>query len=163
MKTNKWIINEANLIFYVDRDRLDASGEVIEPPRLYLYNANTNEPLFDANLDQINRANSLASYPLYDGILEEVNEKGIKYSVRITSHINNLVVRDSSNAKLGLTITPDIRSVGSIDAMIGNNELKELPVISTISPLGTVLFGSNVNLANSEKKLKLEIFYTEAN
>jgi hypothetical protein len=163
IRTNKWIINEANLVFYVDRDRLDAEGVVVEPPRLYLYNARTNQPLFDANLDRIDNTNSLASYPFYGGILEENNGKGVKYSVRITSHINNMIVRDSANAKLGLTITSDIRSIGSIDTMIGNDELIELPVISTISPLGTVLFGSNVDAANADKKLKLEIFYTEAN
>lgn len=164
MKANKWVINEASLVFYVDQATLEAAGGSIEPPRLYLYNAETNTPLFDARLDQLDQTNSLASFPLYDGVLEkDSNDKGVKYSVSITSHINNLIVRDSTNATLGLTITPDIRSTGAVKAMLANNVEKDLPVISTISPLGTVLFGSEDVSGNEGLKLKLEIAYTEAN
>ena len=164
MKANKWVINEASLVFYVDQATLEAAGGSIEPPRLYLYNAETNTPLFDARLDQLDQTNSLASFPLYDGVLEkDSNDKGVKYSVSITSHINNLIVRDSTNATLGLTITPDIRSTGAVNAMLANNVEKDLPVISTISPLGTVLFGSEDVSGNEGLKLKLEIAYTEAN
>lgn len=164
IKANKWIINEASLEFYIDRETLDAAGGNVEPPRLYLYNAETNQPLFDARLDELDQSNTLASYPLYDGLLElGSNDKGIKYSVGITSHINNLIVRDSTNATLGLTITPDIRTTGAVNAMLPNNVEKDLPVISTISPLGTVLFGSEEVAGKEEMKLKLEISYTEAN
>jgi hypothetical protein len=40
---------------------------------------------------------------------------------------------------------------------------REIPVASTIMPLGTVLFGSNVSEANESKRLNLQIFFTEAN
>ena len=164
IKAKKWVINEASLVFYVDQATLDAAGGPIEPPRLYLYNSETNQPLFDARLDQLDQTNSLASYPLYDGILQkDSNDKGVKYAVSITSHINNLVVRDSTNATLGLTITPDIRSTGAVNAMLANNVEKDLPVIPTISPLGTVLFGSKEVLGSEGMKLKLEIAYTEVN
>lgn len=164
IKANKWIINEASLVFYVDRETLDAAGGNFEPPRLYLYNAETNQPLFDDRLDQLDQSNTLASYPLYDGLLElGSNDTGVKYSVGITSHINNLIVRDSTNATLGLTITPDIRTTGAVNAMLPNNLEKDLPVISTISPLGTVLFGSEEVAGKEDMKLKLEIAYTEPN
>lgn len=164
IKANKWIINEASLVFYIDREMLDAAGVIYEPPRLYLYNAETNQPLFDDRLDQIDQSNTLASYPLYDGLLElDSNDKGAKYSIGITSHINNLIVRDSTNATLGLTITPDIRTIGAANAMLPNNLEMDLPVISTISPLGTVLFGSEEVAGKEDMKLKLEIAYTEPN
>lgn len=163
IKANKWVINEASLIFYVDQNTL-VNNDFIEAPRLYLYNAETNEPLFDTSLDRVDQVNTLASYPLYDGILEKnSNDKGVKYSVSITSHINNLIVRDSTNATLGLTITPDIRSTGAVNAMLPNNAEKVLPVISNISPLGTVLFGSQEMPGSEDMKLKLEIAYTKAN
>ena len=38
----------------------------------------------------------------------------------------------------------------------------DVPIMSTINPLGTVLFGSNVPDFD-DRKLQLEIFYTEAN
>jgi len=171
IKANNWIVNEANLTFYMDRETLDASnsgsildeeGKLIEVPRLYLYNAETNKPLFNQQLDAVSTSSSLESFPLYDGILEKNSDLGVKYSIKITSYINDMIVRDSTNATLGLTITADIRTVGAVNAMLASGE-KDIPIISTISPLGTVLFGSDVTSENEGKKLKLEIFYTKAN
>lgn len=176
IKANNWIINEASLVFYVDRETLDATGPhpmendpqdkdrtLLEPPRLYLYKTGNNQPIYDANLDPIDVNNTLESYPLYGGILEESNDQGIKYTIRLTSHINNLVVRDSANTVLGLTITPDIRTIGAINAMLTESTEKDLPVISTVSPLGTVLYGSKEVSGKEDMKLKLEISYTQAN
>ncbi len=162
IKANNWIINEANLVFYVDRASLDAAGSVEEPPRLYLYNADNNNPLYDPA-----RENSIADTPLgiyldYDGFLEESNEKGIKYTVRITDHINNIIIRDSTNATLALTISPDIRISGTANAMLSGNVEKRLPVAANLTPLSTILFGSTAAVSE-ENKLKLEIFYTETN
>ncbi|HET8736392.1 MAG TPA: DUF4270 family protein [Pricia sp.] len=158
IKANNWIINEANLVFYVDR-----TPGVIEPPRLYLYNLETGAPLFDPNPTQ-QQVSSLASYPFYDGLLQgEGSGSQLRYSVKITDYINDLVVRNLENATLGLTITPDIRLFDAANAMLNGGTETELPIAATLSPLGTVLFGSNVSTANAAKKLRLEIFYTEAN
>lgn len=172
IKANNWVINEATLVFYVDQNTLSAAGELVEEaPRLYLYNAETNAPLYDISLDFLDQTNSLASYPLYDGLLEtDDNDRGVKYSVSITSHINNLVVRDSTNATLGLVITPDIRTSGALNAMLaeidpdtGKNVETDLPVIPWISPVSTVLFGSEEVPGNEGMKLQLEISYTQPN
>jgi len=40
---------------------------------------------------------------------------------------------------------------------------QEIPIASNITPLSTVLFGSNVSEANEARQLKLQIFYTETN
>src|SRR5690606_21765768 len=34
IRKNNWVINEANLVFYVDRNSLDAVGGTKEPPRI---------------------------------------------------------------------------------------------------------------------------------
>jgi hypothetical protein len=159
IKANNWIINEANLVFYVDR-----TDGVIEPPRLYLYSTETNLPLIGSS-DSPAQGSSLSSYPFYDGLLEGDGTAGseLKYTVKITDYINDLVVRAAENATLGLTITPDIRIFNTANAMLEDGTEAELPVGATLSPLGTVLFGSNVSAANDGKKLQLEIFYTETN
>ncbi len=168
IKANNWIINEASLIFYVDRQTLDAAGDAAEPPRLYLYNAETNVPVYlsgaqrliDSRTGQILVA---AVNESYDGrLVVESNNKGSKYKLKITDYINDLVLRDSTNATLALSITSDIRSSATRNAMLTNEE-KDIPLASTLSPLGTVLFGSDVSSENEDKKLKLEIFYTETN
>ncbi len=164
IRANNWIINEANLTFYVDEATLAASGGIIEPPRIYLYNAETGRIIFDPDRDVSESRTLLGQYLNYGGILEE--ENGIsKYTFRITDHVNNMVVRDSTNATLGLVLTPNIEFVGVANAMLDDPTRPEenVPVANTITPLGTVLFGSNVGQANSEKQLKLEIFYTETN
>ncbi|MHA7829643.1 MAG: DUF4270 domain-containing protein [Flagellimonas sp.] len=164
IKQNNWVINEANLVFYVDREALDAS--VVEPPRLYLYNAETNFPLYDISNESITpntSTNPLRYYPNHDGLLERENDLGVKYTVRITEHINNIIVRDSANAKLGLTLTPNINLAAIQEAMGSDMQGVNYPLGAAMSPLGTVLYGSNVDPANEAKKLKLEIYYTEPN
>lgn len=162
IKANNWVINEANLIFYVDRDLLDMSNLEVEPPRLYLYNAETNAPLYNAITENSVEESAFGLFLNYDGFLEEENDKGIKYTIRITEHLNNIIVRDSANATLGLMITPDIRLSGTSTTMLSGNVEESIPVSATISPLGTVLFGSNVP-TDEDRKLKLEISYTETN
>jgi hypothetical protein len=86
----------------------------------------------------------------------------VKYKVRITEHINNIILRDSANATLGLTLTADIRVAGVSDVLLPDNTEKELPVGGGITPMGTVLYGSNVDEADPNR-LRLEIYYTEIN
>lgn len=167
IKSENWIINEANLVFYIDRDELDMVGGIIEPPRLYLYNTQSNVPLYNPFTDpgpiQGDPFPLLNSYPNYDGVIEKSGEDGIKYSVKITDHINNLVLRDSTNVTLGLTLTTNILSIGSANAMLADNVERFIPVTSTLTPLGTVLFGSNIPVTDPDfdKRLRLEISYTK--
>ncbi len=158
IKAKNWIINEANLVFYVNKKE-----GVVEPPRLYLYSMETNAPLIGRNdVPAAQGKSHLSSYPFYGGLLEGTGSEQ-KYTIKITDYINDLVIRNAENATLGLTITPNIGIFSISDAMLDNDTETELPVAATLSPLGTVLFGSNVSAANTGKKLQLEIFYTEAN
>ena len=93
IKANNWIINEASLVFYVDKQ-----PGVIEPLRLYLYNTETNIPLIDFNIDALadQGVSHLSSYLLYGGLLEGEGSE-LKYTVSITDYINDLVVRNAEN------------------------------------------------------------------
>lgn len=163
IKSNNWIINEAKLVFNIDRDALDALGGTIEPPRLYLFNAETGAPLYNVATERTLSQTPLGQYLNYGGIIEKnSNNQGVNYTVRITEYINDIIVRDSTNAKLALVLTSNIGIEGVLSAQVGVDEVN-LPVMNTINPLGTVLYGSNVEQENEDKKLKLELFYTEAN
>ena len=161
IRAENWVINEANLTFYVDREALANSN--LEPPRLYLYNAETNQPLYNIFTENSTEDSALGIYLNYDGILEESDDRGLKYTVNITEHLNNIIVRDSVNATLGLQVTADLRITGVNNVILPTGEEKELPASSILTPLGTVLFGSNVSDDNESNKLQLEIFYTETN
>ncbi|WP_165749418.1 DUF4270 domain-containing protein [Cellulophaga sp. Z1A5H] len=163
IKANNWIINEANLVFYVDRTSLDAAPGVIEPSRLYLYNAETNETLYNTVTEfNVTNPTALNVFPFYDGVLQKESEKGIKYKIRITDYINALLNGDQAVSTLGLSVTSDIRIVSTSAAKLASSEVN-IPLMSTINPLGTVLYGSNVSGTDLDKKLQLEILYTEVN
>lgn len=164
IRNNNWVINEANLIFYVDSDRLSGVGGTTEPPRLYLFNAETNFPLYNGFTEFSFTDTPLGRFQNYGGILEEENGQGIKYTVRITEHINNIIVRDSANVPLRLVLSADIINTGTREAsQVGTSDFVDIPIMSSITPLGTVLIGPNPEMALEEKRLKLQLFYTEAN
>ena len=162
IKSNNWVINEANLIFYVDRDALDIAGGTIEPEQLYLYNLNSNLPLFDnSSIAGFNSIESLLRETFGGNIERGSDNTGVKYTVRITDYINNLVVRDSTLAPIGLSLSSSLNIINTQEAESAMGERVDLPLMNALNPLGTILFGSNVALEEEEKRLKLQIFYTE--
>ncbi|MDT0606560.1 DUF4270 domain-containing protein [Croceitalea rosinachiae] len=164
IRANNWIINEANLVFYVDSSLFANESNATEPPRLYLYNMETLDPLYDLTNEVSTSQSTLGLFLNYDGILEkDDNDNGIKYTVRITEYINDIILRDAENATLGLVLTSDISITGALEAETTDGNNPDIPVMSNINPLGTVLFGSDLESGNEDKKLKLEIFYTETN
>jgi len=164
----KRLVNEANLVFYVDRDLLDQEMEDPdnEPNRIYLYDVENKSPLFDYFLDAT--STTLPSFSKYShlGLLErdEQTEKGIKYKLKITDHINNLLLRDSTNVELGLAVSLNVNLEEFTQRKIqsATNPDLTLPLSSIITPRGTVLFGNNIpdNDINNDKKVYLEVYYT---
>lgn len=160
----KRLINEANLVFHVNQDQLNGQ----EPFRLYLYDMQNNRPLVDYFFDQVNTNMPRFSIPSHLGLLQRVgnepNGEGIKYKMRITEHINNLLLRDSTNVKLGIAVSTNVNleseSLQS-DVLTTDDSDMNVPISSVLSPKGTVLYGNNTT--NEAKKLYLEIFYTEPN
>ncbi|MEM9647597.1 MAG: DUF4270 domain-containing protein [Bacteroidota bacterium] len=160
IKQNNWIINEANLVFYIDQAAVGTSA--IDPPRVYVYNAETDLAIFDPANERGETNEPLGRFLDFDGILQKESGRGVSYKVRITDHINNIIVRDSVNATLGLTLTSNIVDGRVQDAMSTAMDQIEIPIMSTINPLGTVLFGNGDDVPE-DKRLKLEVFFTEAN
>ena len=156
IKVNNWIVNEANLVFYVD----NTSPLAEEPLRLYMYKTGTNEPLIDYATETSSSETLQGLYLNYGGVLDDSGTGAKKYTVRITDYINDLVLRDSTNVDLGLTITPDISRTVASNAILANDNEEYIPAASTITPLGTILYGSTGSTP-SDNRLKLEISYTK--
>ncbi|HEU4497323.1 MAG TPA: DUF4270 family protein, partial [Flavobacterium sp.] len=160
----KWLVNEANLVFYVDRNEM---LNTIDPNRLYLYDARNYRPVLDYFADQSsNSAKPKYGKFLHDGIVKlsgssgDAGRKGIKYKIRITEHIKNLIFKDSTNVRLGLSVTETIGNVGNVSLKNPAPQFKKVPAASVMSPLGTVLFG-NTPAVPDGKKLRLEIVFTK--
>jgi hypothetical protein len=159
IRENNWIINDANLVFYVNNNIQVAEAE--DPQRIYLYNLDLNVPLEDYIVDQTNNPTSPAlSKAIHGGILERDDSgNALQYKIRITEHINNVIRKDSTNVKFGLVASSDIRVIGSGEVETGTSEEEFVPIVSSMNPFGTVLHGSTT-ASPDDKRLKLEIFYT---
>ncbi|MEO8773088.1 MAG: DUF4270 domain-containing protein [Gelidibacter sp.] len=161
----KRLISEANLIFHVDKTLTQGQ----EPDRIYIYDTKNKTILIDYAFD--NKENIDPNYSKINhlGKLQrenaDKNSQGLKYKIRITEHIKNLLLKDSTNVSLGLVVSTNVDVEGALpqNSMLspGNSPVKTLPVSAILSPKGTVLYGNKVN--DEEKKLYLEIFYTEPN
>lgn len=163
-KKSKRLVNEANLVFYVDQDMVQDG----EPNRIYLYDIANKSPLNDYYLD--GNIGSLPSFSIINhlGPLQRVNGEpngdGIKYKLKITEHINNLLLRDSTNVSLGLAVSLNVNLEDfSAQRKVQDPNLSNFttPTSSIISPRGTILHGNNTG--DDSKKVYLEIFYTEPN
>lgn len=162
---SKRLVNEAHLVFYVDQAMVNGK----EPDRLYLYDLNNSRPLFDYVVDATNNTFPSISKAGHLGILEREGNsttgQGIKYKMRVTEHINNLLLRDSTNVKLGLAVSLNVNLESTFPqyelSTSDEDIVNKVPVSAILSPRGTVLYGNNT--AEELKKLYLEIFYTEPN
>jgi len=182
----KVLINEANLVFYVDQDIMRPlqdryvanNARVEEPVRIFLYDVNNKRPLYDYYTDGTTvSANTKYSKYVHGGLLERSSDgRGTKYKIRITEHINNLVNNDSTNVKLGLVVTEDINVITNSAKRTPWTEpwnygvppvttvtVNTIPTASVMHEFGTVLYGNNLPESdpNYDKRLKLEIFYTK--
>ncbi|MBC7846979.1 MAG: DUF4270 domain-containing protein [Flavobacterium sp.] len=150
IKEKGWLINEASLTFYIDQTLMTG---VTEPSRIFLY---------DINNKQV----------LSAGVVEkDVVGHGLKYRVKITDYIRGLVINDNTNVKIGVSVSQVISNVKFkktkdappyaqwqlLTALEKNAYF--FPESSVMSPLGTILYGSNA--VPEDKKLKLEIYYTK--
>jgi hypothetical protein len=163
IRTKGWLINEANLVFHIDAEKMASSNE---PNRIYLYDLTNNRPVVDYFLDVTNSADVKKSKYVFSGLINKeavTNGRGQTYKIRITNQIRNLVkYADSTNVKLGLVVTENIGETGFSKLKTPNSFTKKLPKASVMNPLGTVLYGSHPSVP-VDKRVKLQIYYTKPN
>lgn len=160
LRDNKWLINEANLIFKVNREAMAGSEE---PSRVYLYNLDRGELLADYAFESENPQNSMNS-EVNRGHLVPLKRddqgRGIEYKIRITQHVNNILNRDGDNVRLGLVVSHNVNIINNSAAKAAEGQdVERVPVSSVISPLGTVLYG--MDASDPENRPKMRIYYTE--
>jgi hypothetical protein len=169
IKSNGWLINEASLTFFIDREAMFSS--TYEPIRIYLYDLENNVPILDYTFDGTeNNVNPKLNKLIHGGIIEREEDepkKGIKYKIRLTRYLMSLLADEnaSKNVKLGLVVTESIAAItnAKLQTPITNyNDIKFSPLASVMNPLGTVLHGSSLSVPEN-KRLKLKIYYTKPN
>ena len=161
LRTKRWLINEANLLFYVDQDKV--TGGTTEPDRIIIFDTKNNTALADYSLDITGSETAATAVNQHLGPLERgSDENGEFYKIRITTHLSNLINRDSTNIPLGVMVSQNVTELGFQELQenqVGEEFLGEVPATSVIAPQGTVLHGNRSS--NINKRLKLRIYYTE--
>ena len=160
IKTNNWLVNEANIVFHVDQDVMQQYPQ--QPSRVDLFIEGSNLPVYDAMTETCEDQTPLGIFLNYDGILQYDTEgEGSHYTVRLTDYLNHIVLRDSVNVPINVAVSANIGLPLTYAAKVSDSdEVISYPQMSTATPLGTVLYGSN-NSVPEDKRLELKIFYTE--
>ncbi|HEY1195268.1 DUF4270 domain-containing protein [Flavobacterium sp.] len=157
IRKSNWKVNEANLIFYIDTDKM---ANTKEPQRVYLYDLTNNTVLLDYSTD---------GTVLGGSITLDSNKKGKYYKLKITNHIRNLIKDTTAkNVDLGLVVSQSTPTT-LLNALKNRIQIKTDPIeyfstvprTSVMSPLGTVLYGGKASAA--DKKVKLQVYYTKPN
>lgn len=180
LRLKGWLINEAYLEFYIDKTAM-AGANQLEAERLYLFDATNQKPLVDYSADATTNSNTKYNKLIFGGIIERddtTDKKGIKYKIRITQHINNIInstdTNLNKNVKLGLTVTENINYSNNYyykspfdvnnTPTVSTDDIEYFPVASIMEQQGVVLHGTNPSeLTDASKKLKLVIHYTKPN
>lgn len=177
IRANKWLVNEANLVFYIDTLQMaktaDGSTDIKkmakEPKRVYLYDLDNNLPIVDYATDG---STSITTDPrmtkvIYGGIVNvnSTTKRGSYYKIRLTNHIRNIIKNASAkNVRLGLVAIDDISITASNKLKLKNSVISEAPRSTVLTPVGTVLYGgTSGSTIPTGKKLQLEIYYTKPN
>lgn len=160
-KQNNWLINEASLEFYVDQEAM--APIPFEPPRLYMYKSTNSFPIYNARNEISSSQTALGVYQNYDASLRRsANGRGESYKINITDYFNDIVVRDSLNVPINISVSANIAFPQVQQAILEDGSAIDYPLMSGIIPFGTVLYGPSSEVMK-EKRLKLNLFYTALN
>lgn len=167
------LINEANIIFNVDRDAAKGMGiaGAVAPLRMYLYDLENKKPIIDYSRDgTTNLSDAKGNKRIYGGIMETLANGDVRYKFTVTNHIKNIIKGDSTNVRLGLVVTDNINITTNYKLKtpftaegsdLGTTEVKDVPYGSVQERFGTVLYGSNPDPVSEDKRVKLEIYYSK--
>ena len=157
------LINEAQLVIYEDETMNKPSEDYHKYDRIYAYDAKNNLPLLDYNFDPSTNTSDAYNSKLIHLGQRITDENGVsKFKIRITQHLNNILIKDSTNTKLGLVLSTNVNYVSTSSILNSQDMVTGVPASSIITPRGTTLYGSNVNVPEN-KRMSLEIFFTESN
>ena len=152
-------INEAHLVIYEDETKVinteDAYGDVYHKfDRIYAYDIKNNTTTLDYQIDPFEDNDPIVS-KIFS--LSQRSTEG-KYKIRITEHLNNIIQNDSTNYKLGLVLSNNVNVTATSEILNSTDDVTAIPSMSTITPRGTILHGSNA--IDVDKRLELKVFFT---
>ncbi len=159
----KKLINEAHLEIYEKEDLITVTNtDFHKYDRLYTYDLENNTP----PLDYFSDGTDNLTIPVFSKVFHSTvrNSETGAYKIRLTQHLNNILINGATNTQIGLTLSSNINITSNLETLDDINGISEefrvtnVPATSLIAPRGTILYGSN---SSSEKHLKFKVFSTE--
>ncbi|WP_303316356.1 DUF4270 domain-containing protein [Flavivirga abyssicola] len=160
----KKLINEAQLIIYEDQSlTISSHGEDEEDyhkyDRIYAYDIANNSIIADYETDQTENTQSPLSSRIFHLGQRDTDKK---YKIRLTQHLNNILLRDSTNTKIGLVLSTNVNYINNAEILNSNDDgVTAVPAAAILSPRGTILHGSAESVAPAKKRMKLQVFFTD--
>lgn len=141
LRANNWLINEANLIFYID----DTADLEVIPERLYLYNYENETHIGDVLMEGLD---------VFGGDLER-DDAGIpiRYKFKITNYIAD-ILDDIDPIEL-TQLALKVFNISDIPTQLLDIKVKDY----SWTPKGIIVHGSNSEVI--DKRVKLEVIYSE--
>ena len=98
--------------------------------------------------------------------MEYKDNKPFRYKINITEHVSDLINLNNSsypeNIPLSLVVTSDVAFIRSRKAFLKNENVNiTIPEGTIYNRLGTVILKENPPEGLSDKKLTIELIYTE--
>lgn len=153
-----WLINEANLKLYVNKNELPQNQN--QPERLFIYDIKNKIILKDYVLDGDVKENDVVNSRLVHlGRLSTDKNGNQYYKIRVTNYVNDIINNDSTNTKLGVVVSQNVNINTQSKVDVGNDDVSTIPTSEVVAPNGTVIYGTNGPM---DKALKLDIYYTES-
>lgn len=165
----KQLINEAQLIVYEDeimqtfpKDINDNDYSTFD--RIYAFDIKNNIPTIDYIVDPTeNSQEAFSSKFISLGQRLKDDNGNAKFKIRLTEHLNNILLKDSTNNKIGLVLSTNVNYTNNAEILKSTDNVTSIPAATLLTPRGTVLYGTNITGVNESKKMRLEVFYTKPN
>lgn len=150
------LINEARLIIYEDETLADEDHQY---DRLYAYDIKNSTPLLDYNFDGTgNTVSPFNSKVIHLSQRDTLGAENRGYIIRVTEHVKNIIYNDSTNTKVGLTVSNNVNYITNAKILNSPDEVDNVPASTMITTRGTRIYGNNTA---SFKRMRLKIYYTE--
>lgn len=156
LRNTGWMVNEANLKFYINKDAMPSQQK--NPERLLVYDVNNKRMLKDYSVASGIRENDVLNSRLVHLGRMENDEHGTYYKMRITNYIHDIINNDSTNTRLGLVVSQNVNNDNMANVETPEQNISKAPLSTVLARNGTVLYGPE---APQGKALKLEIYYTK--
>ncbi|WP_142784332.1 DUF4270 domain-containing protein [Changchengzhania lutea] len=156
----KRLINEAQLVIYEDVTSLPSDEDYHKYDRIYAYDIANELPTVDYFIDPVENSQEPYNSKVISLGQRIIEDDVPKYKIRLTEHLNNILLKDSTNTKLGLVISNNVNLINNAEILDSEDAVKSIPSVSIISPRGTILYGTH-STVDEKKRMAFEIFYTE--